>query len=203
MLSKLLDPKRVKFSNTKNGVERKNPPSNPPERAPEVGAGLGNTIIRPARVSNARSRHWCFTLNNYTPDEVNILTSLECKYVFQEETGEKGTPHLQGYINFPNAKTLGGVRKILPRAHWEITKNIQASIQYCSKEESRTGAIYTTIPLETRDTSPGVVVHSDRFSDRLHASLVEAKKDMMSLDLDEFIFLPDVVPDYVRYDNKY
>ena len=50
------------------------------------------------------SKHWCFTLNNYSMDDIKVLkntdSSIVPRYVFQEEIGEEGTPHLQGYINF-------------------------------------------------------------------------------------------------------
>lgn len=46
-------------------------------------------------------RNWCFTLNNYTAEEVEVLKGdlPQVKYiVFQRERGhEDGTAHLQGY----------------------------------------------------------------------------------------------------------
>jgi len=89
------------------------------------------------------SLHWCFTLNNYNEDDINTLCSSDSskKYIFQEETGENGTPHLQGYIEF--------VTKIRPKSvfkndkiHWEKTRDVKASIIYCSKDETRTGRIF-------------------------------------------------------------
>ena len=48
------------------------------------------------------SKHWCFTLNNYTSEDISKISSNSSivLYVFQEETGENGTKHLQGYIEF-------------------------------------------------------------------------------------------------------
>jgi len=49
--------------------------------------------------------HYCFTLNNYTDEEVFEIdtavtnASSNIKYVcYGFEEGEDGTPHLQGYI---------------------------------------------------------------------------------------------------------
>lgn len=177
MFAQLLDSKRVKFGaqNAAQNADQK------------VQAGLGNTIIRPARVENARSRNWCFTLNNYTPEDIKIITNLDCKYVFQEEKGESGTPHLQGLLCFRNAKTLGGVKKILPRAHFEITKNLQASILYCSKEDTRCGDIWSTIPLPSMERT-GVAVHTDTFTQRLNRHKPTYEEFCRDLgDISEFI----------------
>lgn len=91
-----------------------------------------NTRISPAR-------HWIFTLNN--PNELdsaiwkNMGSSGSMKWVCQLEVGEEGTPHLQGYVDFG--------RKVRPKSlfhdryHWEKCKHIKASIEYCSKAETR------------------------------------------------------------------
>lgn len=95
-----------------------------------------------------RARAWCFTLNNYSDEEVSTnytqLSKYCVKFVFQEETGEQGTPHLQGVAYFKEAKTITAVKKIMKceRVHLEKCKNINASINYCSKTETRTGKIY-------------------------------------------------------------
>ncbi len=86
---------------------------------------------------NLKSRGWCFTLNNYTPDDTAGLASLSgsSKYlVFGREVGESGTPHLQGYVFFANPRALAGVSKLIPRAHLEPSRGTprQAS-DYCKK----------------------------------------------------------------------
>lgn len=100
-------------------------------------SGDGNSIHPPQR-----KRHWCFTVNNYTNDDIAQIHKekelLSCKsYCFQEEKGESGTPHLQGVISYKNAKTLSMMRKILPKAHWEVCRNVVASYAYCSKKDTR------------------------------------------------------------------
>lgn len=111
-----------------------------------------NTGIRSSTTQkiSPRARLWAMTLNNYMESEVNNLQQIEegYQFVFQEETGEDGkTPHLQGMFYFKQPKTLAAMKKINARAHWEIGKNKLALIQYCSKEETRTGNVYANIPL--------------------------------------------------------
>lgn len=84
-------------------------------------------------------RNTCFTLNNYTNDEYNKLTSLPyVKYiVFGKEKGdEKNTPHLQGYIEWNSPRRGSAIFKINPRIHWEnrIGTAEEAS-EYCKKQD--------------------------------------------------------------------
>lgn len=96
----------------------------------------GNT--KPSR-SRARGRRWVFTLNNYTKEDIDTFDQrfLGAKYIFGKEVGESGTPHLQGYVNFPNAVSLESLRKRLPRAHFEIARGSEIeNINYCSKDSN-------------------------------------------------------------------
>jgi len=46
-----------------------------------------------------RNRAWCFTINNYTFEEMDACINLPVEYkVFGFEVGKKGTPHIQGYL---------------------------------------------------------------------------------------------------------
>lgn len=85
----------------------------------------------------ARSRSWCFTLHNYTEDEVAASRALGSEYtIFGYERGEFESPHLQGYAHFKTQRTLAGVKKLLPRAHWEVRKGtIDQAVDYCKKED--------------------------------------------------------------------
>lgn len=110
----------------------------------------------------SRNRNWCFTINNYTSDDLTRLfehtvdidgvietrpatvmddegkPKSKCNnisyLICAKETGESGTPHLQGYIEFINARSLMGVKKLMPTAHLEIrlSSALNAS-NYCKK----------------------------------------------------------------------
>lgn len=110
--------------------------------------GFCNTNKKPNSRKNQRERSFCFTLNNYKEEDIKDLLECGADYVFQEETGENGTKHLQGVLFFKNAISFDKLKKKFPRQHWEVCKNKKASIKYCSKEETRTGKVYANIPLE-------------------------------------------------------
>lgn len=81
------------------------------------------------------SRNWCFTLNNYTEDDLEEIKWWTVSYlVFGYETGENGTPHIQGYVEFNETKRLTTLKKLHTRIHWEMRKGnrLQAS-NYCKK----------------------------------------------------------------------
>lgn len=78
---------------------------------------------------------YVFTLNNYTAEDELYLQGLECRFlVYGREVGESGTPHLQGFIKFKNQRSFNAVRKLLPRAHVEVCRNVGPAIQYCRKD---------------------------------------------------------------------
>lgn len=108
-----------------------------------LGSRTGNTGTVRARLSS----YWNFTFNNYMDHMDHLISVLnhECTwYVFQEEKGENGTPHLQGTLKFINRKRLTQCKQLLGKElHWEITRCVNASIAYCSKEETRAGKQWT------------------------------------------------------------
>lgn len=101
------------------------------ESVPSVPGENGSTKFSPAK-------KWCFTLNNYTDNDINYLVPLfqdKCeKYVFQKEVGKNGTPHLQGAIWFKTKDRPTTFK--LKRIHWELMRNEKASIAYCQKSET-------------------------------------------------------------------
>lgn len=95
-----------------------------------------------------RLRNWCFTWNNYALDDIDTLTHKlkDVEYVFQEEKGHlKGTPHLQGFIKFENARYKSSLEKQFKGCYFEPARNEEALIQYCQKDDTRTGKIYKNL----------------------------------------------------------
>lgn len=95
---------------------------------------------REREVSSSRVRGWCFTLNNYTGADVQNLRGVAATYiVFGKEVGESGTPHLQGFVYFANARSLAGLKAhVHPTAHFEPkgrNSTFKDAIMYCKKGE--------------------------------------------------------------------
>lgn len=87
-----------------------------------------------------RARGFCYTLNNYTSDEVLALRNLnnsQVRYhIFGRETGSEGTPHLQGFIYFNTARRFRPTLRRLPeRVHLEVMRGSpEQAAQYCKKD---------------------------------------------------------------------
>lgn len=84
-----------------------------------------------------RAKNWCFTLNNYTPDDVDRLSSQldgVGYLIFGRETGDSGTPHLQGTVCFQSRKRLAQVVAIIGQSHCTVTRFLSQSIEYCKKD---------------------------------------------------------------------
>jgi hypothetical protein len=84
-----------------------------------------------------RAKYWCFTLNNYTPANLDRLSTLPegTEYlVYGREVGTSGTPHLQGTICFETRKRLNQVIATIGQAHCSVTRNLEQSIEYCKKD---------------------------------------------------------------------
>lgn len=68
-------------------------------------------------------RRWCFTENNWTPQDLAMWRSYEerttCLMV-ASEVAPNGTPHLQGYFSLKKPQRLAGLKKNFPRAHFEV-----------------------------------------------------------------------------------
>lgn len=95
----------------------------------------------PSTTGTSQAKHWCFTINNPTLelDKQTFERASDLLYcVMQLEKGdEEETPHLQGIIGFNKKKRFNQVKMLHDRAHWEVARNVPASIGYCKKEETR------------------------------------------------------------------
>jgi len=106
---------------------------------PEVPREIGNTRQSPP------AKHWNFTLNNRTID--NIVPEFH-KYVFGNEIGASGTPHIQGYVELKRKMRFQQVKALIPEAHWEKCRNIKASIDYAMKDGNYVSNISMNAPVE-------------------------------------------------------
>lgn len=84
----------------------------------------------------SRSRAYSFTINNHTFEDLLALLDLSFKYLcFSFEHEDEGTPHIQGYIYFWNARRKSKVFYLIKRWHVEISKGTpEQNRAYCSKE---------------------------------------------------------------------
>lgn len=90
----------------------------------------------------SKAKNWVFTVNN--PSDDDSLTPEAwpaCSFAcWQKESGEAGTPHFQGYVQFSERITLSEMKTLLglERAHFEVARGSpEANRVYCSKEEGR------------------------------------------------------------------
>lgn len=88
----------------------------------------------------SNTKYWCFTLNNWTEQEdaqFRTWIPANCSYgIFQQEIGENGTPHLQGYIILNERQRIQWLKNRLSRRmHLEPARGTpQENRAYCSKE---------------------------------------------------------------------
>jgi len=87
-------------------------------------------------------RNYCFTLNNYSREEVDRLSACTgnlIQYVcFGFECGETGTLHIQGYVELCRQSRVAALKKIpgFERAHFEARMGTQdQAINYTKKDD--------------------------------------------------------------------
>jgi len=84
-----------------------------------------------------KGRAFCFTLNNYTPeDEAELKANTDFTYIIygHEVAPTTNTPHLQGYVQFAKQVSPSFVKKINKKIHWITANgNVEQNKKYCSK----------------------------------------------------------------------
>lgn len=117
----------------------------------------GGNTINPSSSSKKQSLqhlHHTFTYNNYPIEAIEILIALfnhiAYDYVFQEERGESGTPHLQGVVSLK--KRMRWSEFGLPKdIHWESVKHVPLCYEYCSRANKRHGNCWSLkYPIPTK-----------------------------------------------------
>lgn len=81
-------------------------------------------------------RNWCFTINNYTEEDIAKLKETTCRYVIMGyEVGKNDTHHIQGFIQFDVQLRLSSMKKIHKTAHWEPMRGtVVQAVDYCKKD---------------------------------------------------------------------
>ncbi len=94
-------------------------------------------------------RNFILTINNPEKEDNEIAEEIKglphLKYfIFQREKGEeKGTPHIQLYIEFSQGKRFDQMKRYFPTAHIESRKGSKTQArEYCSKKETRAGDVF-------------------------------------------------------------
>jgi hypothetical protein len=111
--------------------------------------GGGNTISPPGKrqkvendqirqeVRGSAAKNWCFTYNNYPENWLALMApGLQgSAWIGGEEVGESGTPHIQGYIQFPKKVRPVGYKGMPKEIHWEKARGSKdENVAYCSKQ---------------------------------------------------------------------
>ncbi len=113
---------------------------------------FGNTkkTVTKDRLKNNARKLWIFVWNNYTDlDVVKVCQTFGVlgQYCFGKEVGDNGTRHLQGCIKLKKKIRLTGLKKLLPKVHWEVCRSWGHSVIYCKKD----GDVFTNIPLPRKE----------------------------------------------------
>ena len=141
----------------------------------------------------SRAKHWCFTLNNYTQENVDRIIDNASRFdyvVFGKEIGDSGTPHLQGFVSFPNRVRRTMCVETIGQAHFTVARNIDNSIQYCKKDGD-------FVEIGTKPIGPGSRADIDNFKLAVATGCLDMKK--LRNDYSEIVAkYPKFCHDYVQ-----
>lgn len=144
----------------------------------------------------SRARHWCFTLNNYTTEDLERICALEGQVdylIFGKEVGESGTPHLQGFVSFSSRVRITHCQQTIGRAYFAVARHVKQSIEYCKKDGDVT-------QFGVPPKSPGRRNDLEDFKNAVMAGVFDMK--VLRLEFSEVIakypkFVVDFVQDYM------
>jgi len=86
---------------------------------------------------NSRGKHWSFTLNNYTDEQLARFSQPlpgTTHHVIGLEVSASGTPHLQGHVSMTIVKRFSWMTNWIPGAHITSSRNLAHAIAYCKKD---------------------------------------------------------------------
>jgi len=89
--------------------------------------------------SGTQGRKWCFTSFLDKLDVKPYIDKIEYLIVQREKCPDTGKLHYQGQVVFKENTRRKAAQKYIgdPTAHMEITRNLDKSIEYCSKSTTR------------------------------------------------------------------
>jgi len=126
--------------------------------------------IKKGPKQGVQSKYYCFTVNNPTAIEDEEFFFGEKEFVWEApwpywegvtyvhwsyEVGEKGTKHIQGYLELQEKKRITALKKLkgLERAHFEMRRGTQAeAINYCEKPLHP--ELFTAVDIATHIAGP-------------------------------------------------
>jgi len=117
----------------------------------EVEATITLDLCAPLCHTMSRARAFVFTINNYSANDTAAVidaASSAAYLCYAPEVGDSGTPHLQGYVRWPQPKTIGAACTALGgRAHVELAKGTdQDSRTYIFGPYSKDGHVKEANP---------------------------------------------------------
>lgn len=154
-------------------------------------------IVTTGQEPKSRGRAFCFTLNNYTQENITALRELVhpdqgciTKYVvFQYEIGERcGTPHLQGFVQLLQSapvKHWAQIKQLLKCSHVHVEKTKGTAAQaaaYCKKSRTQDPA-HSAQPYEEYGDAPKTKrkqgeMEQERWSDAFQAAVEGRDEDI-------------------------
>ena len=112
-----------------------------------------STSDRSKRRGTPQSKSRCFTLNNPSrqPSEYcDLFKAANAKLTFQLEEGDRGTPHLQGFLQMETRRRMSAISAIFgdESPHLEKTRDARLAEAYAGKTETRKEGLWTNYTAE-------------------------------------------------------